>query len=100
MSYVNYVRTWLRTYVGCVNISSSPDIIITVPGVYRLPHSNLYDLHTIFRNVFSSYFGTSMNVVLVGDFNVDSLSRTSYCVDYISKFMNKRYNALNNKPTG
>ena len=83
----------------CVNVSPSSDIIITVLGVYRPPHSNLNDFYTTFHNVFSSYFDASMNVILVGDFNVDTLSNTSSCVDYITNFMTKGYNALINKPT-
>ena len=57
------------------------------------------DFHTNFHNVFSSYFDTSMNVILVGDINVGILSNTSSCVNYITSFMTKRYNALIMKPT-
>ena len=57
----------------------------------------LLDLSKAF--VFSSFFDTSMNFILVGDSNVDILSNTSFCVDYITIFRTKGCNALNNKPT-
>ena len=73
-----------RAEFCCVNISGSSDNVITVLGVYRSPHSNLNSFYAILRNASSSYFVSSVNVILVGDCNVDILSKTSSSGDYIT----------------
>ena len=98
--YLPELSIWnRRAELCCVNISPSPHIIITTLGVFKQPLSILNDFHAAFHNGFSSYFDTSMNVILVGDFNVDILSNTSFCVEYITKFVTKGHKALIEKPT-
>ena len=67
--------------------------------MYRPPSANINDFYHVLGDNILTKFHATEKVIFGGDFNVDLLSDSTFCNDFVTNFQNNGYNPLITKAT-
>ena len=85
--------------VCAVKLKLNSDNIFNILGVYRPPSANINDFYQVLGDNILTKFHATEKVIFGGDFNVDLLSDSTFCNDFVTNFQNNGYNPLITKAT-